>query len=280
MSSLRDAVLTFPIVYADVPEQIIFDSPLPEHLHVTVRDNGRQLRQISKSHQELNISLAAQLTQSDGVIHLSAEQLRPKLQDMLPGSTVVQQVQPETISVAYHRQEEKVVPVRLQTQWTLAPQYQMVGTPRIEPQEVHVYGSKKDIRDIHAIATDSILLQNLRDTVRYVAKLQTPEQVRISPTSVVVHFTTEQFTEKSFSLPVHVKGAPEGESLRLFPQEVDVRVRVGMSHFAEVNADDFVAVCHFPKQEQASIPVEIEHHNPYVTGVRVTPGALEYIIER
>lgn len=280
MSSPRDAVLTFPIVFSDIPEQIVFEEPLPTHLHVTVRDNGRQLHQISQSRQELNISLASQLTQADGTIHLSAEQLRPKLQDMLPGSTAVQQIQPETISAAYHRQEEKVVPVQLQAQYAPASQFQMVGQPQMEPQEVHIYGKKQDLRGIHAVLTDSVLLQNLRDTVSYIVKLQAPANVRVSPNAVTVRFVAEQFTEKSFTLPVQVTGAGHDESLRLFPQDVTVCVRVGMSHFAEVNAEDFTAVCRFPKEEQASIPVEIEYHNPYVTNVRVTPNALEYIIER
>lgn len=280
MSTSREARIVLPIVYTDIPEQIEFDTPLPTQLTVTVRDNGKQLRQISRAHHELTLSIESQLTQNEGVVQVSAEILRPKLQDMLPGSTVVLQVQPEVIEVTYHKLEKKTVPVQLQAQWSAASQYQMVGEPQVTPQQVNVYGRHKDLRGIRSIATDSIVLNGICDSVRYQAMLTVPEGLRVSPAVVEVLFVAEQFTEKTFVLPVQVQNVPRGESLILFPHEVSVSVRVCMSHFAEVNEQDFSATCAFPKTEQASIPVTITHHNPYVTNVRVTPDALEYIIER
>lgn len=280
MSTARDVRIVLPIVYSNIPEHIAFETPLPTQLYVTIRDNGKQLRQISRSHHELTLNIESQLTQAEGVVQISSEILRPKLQDMLPGSTVVLQVQPEVIEVAYHKLEKKTVPVQLQAQWSAAPQYQMVGTPIVTPQRVNVYGKHKDLQSVRVIATDSIVLKGISDTVRYEAALSVPEGMRVSPTSVEVLFIAEQFTEKTFVLPVQVQNIPRGESLILFPHEVNVSVRVSMSHFAEVDEQEFKALCTFPKTEQTSIPVTIVHHNPYVTNVRVTPDALEYIIER
>jgi len=280
MSSQRDTSITLPIVYTDVPAQVVFDAPLPEELKVTIRDNGKQLQRIGNSKLILNLNLSSQLAEQEGTVLIAAEILRPKLQDMFPGSTVVLQVQPEVIEVGYHKQEEKDVEVRLMAEWTPAPQYQMRSLPLVEPQEVRVYGKKADLRNLRYIPTESLKIKDIRDTMRCTVGLQVPEGLRVVPSSVSVLFVTEQFTEKSFTLPVETYGCREGESLRLFPQTVTVQARVGMSHFNDVKEEDFHVLCHFPKEEQASVPVEVECDNPNVTRVRVNPTELEYIIEK
>lgn len=280
MSSQRDTTITLPIVYTDVPEQVVFDTPLPKELKVTIRDNGKQLQRIGDGRLILTLSMVSQLAEQEGTVHIAAEILRPKLQDMLPGSTVVQQVQPEVIEAGYHRQEEKDVEVRLMAEWTPAPQYQMRDLPLVEPQEVRVYGKKADLRNLRYIPTEPLKIKDIRDTMHCTVGLDVPEGLRVVPQNVSVLFVTEQFTEKTFTLPVETYGCPEGQSLRLFPQTVTVQARVGMSHFNDVREEDFHVICHFPKGEQVSVPVEVECDNPYVTRARTNPSELEYIIER
>lgn len=280
MSSLREANLSVPVVYTNIPDQVVFDAPLPDRLRITLRDNGKQLRTISHTRSVVTIDLASQLGKPEGTVAINAEILRPKLQDMLPGSAIILQVQPESIEVGYHKQEEKKADVRLQGTWTPSPQYQITDAPAVEPKQVSVYGKRADIKNIRIVYTDTLRVQNVHDTVHYVARLAKPANVRVLPEEVTVTFIAEQFTEKVFTLPVMIEGTPDHETLRLFPQEVTVSARVGMSHFAEVSAEDFRVVCHFPQQEQASVPVEVICHNPYITQVRTSPNALEYIIER
>lgn len=280
MSSQREADITLPITYTDIPEQVVFGAPLPQELKVSIRDNGKQLRKIADSHLGITLSIGTQLAEQEGSVHIAAEILRPKLQDLLPGSTIVLQVQPEVIEVAYHRQEEKDVEVRLAAQWTPAQQYQMCGTPVVEPNQVRIYGKKADLKRIRDISTEPLQVQDVRDTLRCTAGLVAPEGIRVVPSSVTVTFIAEQFTEKTFTLPVEVIDTIAGEALRLFPQTVTVQARVGMSHFTEVQAEDFRVQCRFPRTETNALPVEVICDNPYVTRVRTNPNELEYIIEK
>lgn len=280
MSSEREAVITMPVIYTDVPEQVVFSERLPEELRVTVRDNGKQLRRVRKSRPELTLSLGNQLTGQEGTVRINAEIIRPKLLDILPGSTIVLQLQPEDITVSYHKQQEKTVDVKVCVVGVPAAQYQMCGAVEVVPEEVHIYGKKSDIRAVREVSTVALEVADVRDTVRQMVDLVVPEGLRVVPSSVMVTLVSEKFTEKVYTLPVTVVGCPKGESVRLFPQKVDVQVRVGMSHFAEVHEDDFRAVCRYPKSEQTSLPVEVMHSNPYVTLVRSNPSELEYIIEK
>lgn len=279
MSSPRDMKVRIPVNYVGMTDQMVFSTALPTSLTVTIRDNGKQLRQIAKQHLHLNIDISHYLTEEKGILTLQAEMLRPKLQDLLPGSTAVQHITPEAISTEYTVLQKKLVPVRVVSQVSVAPQHQLVGEVQVTPNQVYIYGTQADIANIDYITTDSLYHNNLRDSIAMTAQLVAPKNIRVNPKHVVAKWQAEPFTEKTFTLPITTAGTPEGQYMRLFPQKVDVIVRVGISHFAEVGKSDLKAICRYPTQASRSIPVEIITDNPYITNIRFTPSEVEYIVE-
>jgi YbbR domain-containing protein len=141
-----------------------------------------------------------------------------------------------------------------------------------------VFGSREAIEHIDYILTDSICITELREEVQLNVTLQTPAQVRVSPKTVQVTWKAEPFTEKSFVLPIEVLGVPDGKRVRLFPQQANVTVRVGISHFAHVQEADIKAVCHYPSQPCHALPIELKTDNPYISNIRISPSSVEYII--
>ena len=125
MSSQREIDMRLPITYIDLHAQVVFDNPLPTHLKITLRDNGRILRQIQHTKPNLVISIDNKLEKTDGKLQLSTELLRQKVQDILPGSTTIQQINPEDITADYHIESTKTVPIHLRADWRLENQYQL-----------------------------------------------------------------------------------------------------------------------------------------------------------
>lgn len=280
MSSPRDIDLRIPINYVGINGQVVFSEELPTHLTVTIRDNGKQLRQIAKQHLQLNLDLTQYLAFEKGNISLSAEILRPKLQDLLPGSTAVQHISPEAIQTEYNVLRQKLVPVHVAAQVTAAAQHQLVGEPQVTPNQVYIYGTQADIDSIEYITTDSLRYTNLRDSIQITAQLVAPQHIRVHPKQVTAKWKAEQFTEKTFTLPIYTVGTPDNQYIRLFPQQVDVVIRVGISHFAQVASNDLQAICRYPKQPSKSLPVEIITENTYISDIRFSPTEVEYIVEK
>ena len=278
MSSPRDIDLRVAINYTGVPEQVVFKSSLPKSMKVVVRDNGQQLRKIRQQDLNLTINLTPFLSEENGILILTADVLRPRLQDILPGSTSIQQIDPERIESAYYVQQQKTVPVRVQAQLTVASQHQLVGETQITPANVQVYGGKEAIEQIDCIFTDSVHIADLREEKTVEVALVVPEQVRVSPKQVQVTWKAEAFTEKSFTLPVEVLGVPHGKYIRLFPQQVTVTMRVGVSHFAQVQEADLRAVCNYPNKPCYALPIEVITDNPYISNIRISPSSVEYLI--
>lgn len=267
------------VAYHGCPEQYVFTTQLPEHITILVRDNGQQLRKLKHQDLQLNINLNPYLSTEKDVLTLSADVLRPRLQEILPGSTTIQRIHPETIETPYQVQQVKTVPVVVQSNVSTAPQYQLIGEATITPDKIQIFGSQDDIRNIEYILTDSLHVSGLREDIRLTAGLIVPSGVCTSPSSVEVAWQVEQFTEKSFTLPIQILNMPEGKQIRLFPQQVNVTVRVGISHFAEIKETDFQAVCYFPTQACNALPVSVKTVNNNISNIRFSPSSVEYIIQ-
>lgn len=280
MSSPREVTITLPITYTDIAKNIVFEKDLPVSLDITMRDNGNVLRQINHTRPTIIISLADKLTADNGNLIITADVLRPKIQDILPGSTTIQHIRPELIESAYIRQERKLIPIKLQANWTLDDQYQLAQAPIINPTHVEIFGSQNAIASIDSIPTDTITIFNIKDSVCQNIALQIPQGIRVSPTSTTLTLVPEQFTDKTFTIPIHVDNLPKEETIHLFPQELTITVRVGISHFSQIQSQDFHATCPYPTTEQQTLPVRITHNNPHVTLLRTNTREVEYIIER
>lgn len=280
MSSQREISIKLPIVYTNIPTPVVFDTLLPSYLEITLRDNGRLLRQVQHTKPNVTINMAERLDSSTHTMLLSTDIIRQKIQDILPGSTNIQQIVPEEIHATYHIEATKSVPIRLCAQWTMEEQYQLIAPPLLEPAYVDIYGTPQAIQTITHINTDSISVKQVHDSIQREVALIFPPGVRspIKTTSVV--WKAEQFTDKSFTIPIEVVGLPEGEVMHLFPKTTIVTVRVGISHFTEVSAEDFRAVCEYPYHTQNTLTVNIIPNNPHVSQVRTSTREVEYIIER
>lgn len=280
MSSEREVEIKLPVAYAHVPAQVVFNTPLPTHLTVVLRDNGRLLRQVQHTKPTITISLAEKLNLSNGTLLLSTDVLRQKIQDYLPGSTTIQQVRPEEITTTYYVEATKIVPVKLCATWTLEQQYQLALPPIVEPAKVNIYGTQEAIDQIDSVCTDIVALEKIHDTVKRQLSLQLPVGIRTQANTITVSWIAEAFTEKSFLIPIEVNNLPEGEVMHLFPQNTTVIARVGISHFQDITEGDFRAVCEYPQSTQTILPMKIICNNPYITQIRSSIREVEYVIEK
>lgn len=280
MSSQRNIEVKLPVEYTQVPAQVVFSTPLPTHLEVVLRDNGRLLRQIQHTKPTITISLADKLSETHGTLQLSTDVLRQKIQDNLPGSTAIQQIQPEEITTTYYVEATKKVPIRLCATWTLEKQYQLAEPPVLEPAWVNIYGTQEAIDTIDSISTDSVIVEKLQDQVQRDVALLIPAGIRTDKQTITATWTAEIFTEKSLVIPIEVHHLPDNEVIHLFPQTTTITARVGISHFADLTEEDFKAVCEYPAQAQNTLPVTIICNNPYVTQMRASIREVEYIIEK
>lgn len=279
-SSLRDAKFPIDIIYSGVDDCIQFSTPLPTQIEATISDEGRNLRHLTKQNLTITLDLSSYFTEKQGTFTLTSDIIRPRLQDILPSTAMIEHLSPDKFETSYQLQHSKRVPILLKYNVQCIPQHQLKGRPILSLDSIMVYGTEDMVNSIDSICTQAVTLVDVSDTVRQTVALQIPSTVRSKYTSVQATFIAEQFTDKTFTLPIQVTDVPQGEYVRLFPKETTVTVRVGVSSYAEVQASDIMVYCTYPTQTRNTLNVKAHSDNPHISNIRLYPSSVEYIIER
>lgn len=107
----------------------------------------------------------------------------------------------------------------------------------------------------------------------------TTKMISFSPDHIEGNYS-ERYNERVYTLPLEAHKVPAGYTLRLFPTQVEVTVRVSQSHYNDISAKDITVYCDFPTQGEDKLTVKHVHRSKYIKGVRFSPTEVEYLIEK
>lgn len=281
LNTVRERGLVVPIEYSGVPDNIAFEQPLPDCFYITVRDEGKRLKEYKSGRLlPMQIDLTKQIAGERGTVHINSDQVRQQLSDQLQGTAKIQYIRPEVIQTDYYRQSSKRVGVVLQGEITPAQQYRFTQEPTLNPKKIVIYGKKEALDTISQVLTKKVERKNVKDTLRMSVELQDIENIRLSQDTVALEAVAEQFTEKRMTLPLQTRNVPRGEKLRLFPSTVDVLLQVNLAYFSRVTENTVAAYCNYPRKTSNTLTVELQYDKSVVSSAKAIPQEVEFIIEK
>lgn len=281
MQSVRNTRVPVLIQYTGKPDAIGLKAPgLPDTVMIEVRDAGARLNTYHRDPLHLTIDLHSYIHGEKGRIYIPSDALRRSISDILQGTSRLIETQPEDITCDFFTEQEKSVLLVFRGDLKTANEYQIIGQPTLARKRMKIFGDEKTLSAIDTLYTEPQDLSEISDTMRVRCAIEVPQGIRAEEDSVELCIIAERFTEKKFTIPVHIKGVPEGYHIRLFPKEVEVSVRVGMNHFSQVKANDIHASCAYSPERTDKLDVEISYTNPYITAAWAYPGVVEFILEQ
>ena len=281
MQSVRNTRVPVLIQYTGKPDAIGLKAPgLPDTVMIEVRDAGARLNTYHRDPLRLTIDLHSYIHGERGRIYIPSDALRRSISDILQGTSRLIETQPEDITCDFFTEQEKSVLLVFRGDLKTANEYQIIGQPALSRKQMKIFGDEQSILAIDTLYTEYQELTEVTDTMNIRCAIDAPEGIRLEDDSVDLRIIAERYTEKKFSVPVHIRGIPEGYRIRLFPKEVEVSVRVGMNHFGQVKAGDIHASCTYSPERTDKLDVNITYTNPYITAAWAYPGVVEFILEQ
>ena len=281
MQSVRNTRVPVLIQYTGKPDAIGLKAPgLPDTVMIEVRDAGARLNTYHRDPLRLTIDLHSYIHGEKGRIYIPSDALRRSISDILQGTSRLIETAPEDITCDFFTEQERNVCLAFRGTLKTANEYQLVGQPTLSRKRMKLFGDEQSILAIDTLYTEYQELTEVTDTMNIRCAIDAPEGIRLEDDSVDLRIIAERYTEKKFSVPVHIRGIPEGYRIRLFPKEVEVSVRVGMNHFGQVKAGDIHASCTYSPERTDKLDVNITYTNPYITAAWAYPGVVEFILEQ
>ena len=281
MQSVRNTRVPVLIQYTGKPDAIGLKAPgLPDTVMIEVRDAGARLNTYHRDPLRLTIDLHSYIHGERGRIYIPSDALRRSISDILQGTSRLIETAPEDITCDFFTEQERNVCLAFRGTLKTANEYQLVGQPTLSRKRMKIFGDEQSILAIDTLYTEYQELTEVTDTMNIRCAIDAPEGIRLEDDSVDLRIIAERYTEKKFSVPVHIRGIPEGYRIRLFPKEVEVSVRVGMNHFGQVKSGDIHASCTYSPERTDKLDVNITYTNPYITAAWAYPGVVEFILEQ
>jgi YbbR domain-containing protein len=188
------------------------------------------------------------------------------------------------VTVKYDKLVTKTVPVIPDLKMVIKQGFQISDSIKIDPPTVQLYASKKTLEAIDGIKTKLVTLNNASKTKEVTTGLNLPTGVKTDNETVNMTIPIEEFTEKSFQLPVLCTDIPDGFMLRIFPSSVEVVCNIPVSHFKELSKESLEI--HVPFQEfkdnraTGKLSLRLTGKPYWLSNVKISPENVEFIIEQ
>lgn len=211
-------------------------------------------------------------------------QLRSDILENLPSPRIkVVDVNYNELFLKLEKKMERKVPIVLIKKIEFSEGFNYSDTLSIHPDSVTVSGPASLVETITFWKTDSLTLLNGKKTVdRAVSLFPPPRELHLSEASTMVKIPIENFTEKSFFIPLEIKNVPERDSLSIFPSSVNVSCVVGLSKYDDLTADKIkfevdLGIAHLSEGKNTA-PIVLAKYPDYVQTVKYTPKAATFFI--
>jgi len=262
-----------------VPENQAFVDKPPQEVRVTIGGTGWNLMNFSLFHRRQ--PLVFDLNE----LPLSVVEGRV-VYDRIQAQLAESGLQVKTINLDYlglkvENRVSKRLPVQLNYQITLEPQFDFTVPVKLTPDSVLVQGPFSLIDSLQSWPTDTGRIGPLKNDWTQVVPLSVSPKssLELDVREVKLEVRVEPVVERVlFFVPITVVNAPE--RVRIFPPTVTVYCLVGMSAYSQLDASDFFVQADLKGvtagSEQKTVPLNLVSHPDFVRNVRISPQSTEF----
>ncbi len=278
--------LFYSVKYINPPEDLFLTSSPPSRFELQVEAHGftllRHKLALSTSPIVLNLnSLRQNADINGGIIPIRTQSLIPRISEQVSNEITISDINPQTITLFFDSLTTKSLPVKPNLNIQFKSQYYRKGNIRVSPEHLKISGPSSLLDTMFSLSTQEIRLDDISTDIEKRVRVNHPGNTRISEETVLVEIPVEQFTEKTFKVPVQVKNEPSGMNIKLFPSEVNVSFLVGLSEYENVTPGDFKISVDYQQADYDSetLDISVEEHPLFIQKLRITPQAVDFLIE-
>lgn len=290
LSKNYDATIPYPVRYIKLPEDKVLVSNMPDKLILSVSARGYTLLKYRLASQILPIIFdvnSFRLNRIPGKdstsVYILTNLARNKIARQLSSDIELLEISPDTLIFRFAEMVHKKLPVEARYEIIFDKQFMQVGPVEMDQDSIIANGPENILDTLRVASTKKRVFRNANKTIEYNFDLLEVDKVVFSQDEIRVRIPVEKFTEASMNVPIQVINIPDNLALKLFPSEIKLTCRVGLSDYDVTSSRYFSAVVDFHEigaHPDGKLPVHLLEVPAYVQSVSFHPADVEYIIEK
>ena len=290
LSKDYNAEISYPVRYIKMPEDKVLVSDMPDKLLLTVNTQGYTLlryKLLSRFSPIIFDVNSFRLSSMPGVdpntVYILTSYAESRIQSQLSPDIELLDISPDSLIFRFSGEVRRLVPVRPDYEITFDKQFMQSGLLELDPDSILVSGPGSIIDTLTVVSTEPQILKNVNKSVEFTAAVIELGKLEYSHNRVRIRVPVEKFTEASLGIPVICRNLPDSLDIKLFPREIRLTCRVGLSKYDDVSPQSFTVTVDYLEIEKnlgSKLQVQLDNIPEYVQSVNYSPKSVEYIIER
>jgi hypothetical protein len=286
LSQEYKATISFPIEYANLPQDKLLEKQVEEILEIIVKGTGYNI--LSEKFSKKIIKLDAQSLQRKSVskYFFLLKNQKIGIEGQLKSRLEIDSFLKDSIFVRLGYLTTKKVPIFPNVSIEFKQGYDLSKKITYSPDSISISGPKASIDSILKVDLEEKILTEVVSDISEKLNVVIPKGIpnlKLSSTTVLLEGIVEKFTEGSFEVPFKIQNLPTGVLINTFPKTVKVIFKVGLSNFNKINEDSFEVTCDYQVSELNNythlIPKVISK-SALVKSVKVIPSEIDFLIQK
>ena len=274
------------IRYVNAPAWIALSDNLPQEITLNVQDKGNAYLNYSRKKRKQSLIVDINLetiSPTNTSYTVDKADLLNLINEKLISTTHLKSFHPDKLEINYSLLSQKELPVVINGTILPASGYLFSDSILIEPSKVVAYGNKKDLDTFSEIQTLVLDYNNIDKNWTVSTDLKIPEGIRLSVEQVKLSANVEEFTEKTYELPVICKNLPTNMKVHFFPSNVEIKVRVGLSKYSQLSKSNFEIAVDYNDlilKNSTNCSLTLTRKPDWLKSYSIVPDVIEFIFEQ
>lgn len=265
----------------NVPDSVTFIDDPPAEMRISVSGKGTSLL-LTCLLRRPTVNINFKDYADRGVFRLPASSMIGLLKSTFGTSVDISSYSIDSLRLQYTTSPGRRVPLVLNANVSAADGFVIAGKLRCSNPAVTIYCASPDNDTISRVYTEKFVKRGLNTSEQVEVKIRPMPGFKVVPAKVTVTIPVETLVKKKSTIAVRVINVPSGESLLIFPANVDVTYFVPMSRFNEADTDINVVADYndLASHRSGKLPVRIGSHGSGYVNVTLLTDSVEYTIVR
>lgn len=283
LSKTHETTFRVPLKYINYPEDLMELTKPESFVNVRVKASGISIityHMFNYKSLILNYNIANSQPIDNGKnLFWIMNSKRKEIVDVLGTSIEIMNVNPSRVVVSFVKKNKKEVPVLLNLDISLKQAFWLANDVKLLPNSVVLYGSQHLLDSVNNIETDVLMLNDLDEDQTKEVNIVIPNGLRCKTKSVLVEINIEPFIEEVLINQVEIRNLTKGYSLKLFPRDVSVTVRLPKNKYQLLETNFIKLYVDASEiEEQHTIQIRYDNLPSGVKIQRIYPNQLEFLL--